>query len=452
MANDHASPISMATTIRFYDDIPDKIDVAIIGAGVIGIFTALYLAKAGKKVIVLEKGRVAGEQSSRNWGWIRKQGRDRAELPIMIEANRLWHEVNSETNGACGIIKAPVNYLAKSHDKATAHHDWVAVAKDYDVDSRLLSKSEIADIFDGSASENWITGVTTPSDAKGEPWAAVPAVAKLAQHHGALVRENCAVRALDISGGRITGIITEDGTIACEQVVAAGGAWSSLLLRQHGIDLPQLSVRGTVAQTSGMVPFTNQTSLDEELALRPRADGGYTLATTDTYEVYIGPDLISHIPQYLPALKKTWRKNKLFWPGPQKFPDSFGQARKWSADDITPFEHTRVLDPKPNESCLRQIKERFKRKFPKIGQPEINFAWAGMIDALPDFIPVVDRAENIPGLIIATGMSGHGFGIGPGFGKIISRMAMGLEAEHDLTRFRLQRFSDGSKLQLGPSL
>jgi glycine/D-amino acid oxidase-like deaminating enzyme len=69
-------PISEATAITFAGPPPSEADVVVIGGGVIGVCTALFLAEAGKRVVLLEKGRIAGEQSSRNWGWIRQQGRD----------------------------------------------------------------------------------------------------------------------------------------------------------------------------------------------------------------------------------------------------------------------------------------------------------------------------------------------------------------------------------------
>ena len=65
-------------------DVPKRASVVVIGGGVAGVSAALYIAKSGISVVLFEKGRIAGEQSSRNWGWIRKQGRDLAEMPLMI--------------------------------------------------------------------------------------------------------------------------------------------------------------------------------------------------------------------------------------------------------------------------------------------------------------------------------------------------------------------------------
>ena len=75
-----------------------------------------------------------------------------------------------------------------------------------------------------------------------------------------------------------------------------------------------------------------------------------------------------------------------------------------------------------------------------------------MIDTIPDDVPVIDRVAAIPGLVIATGLCGHGFGIGPGMGRVVADLVAGNPTGHDLQRFRLSRFTDGSKLVPGPSL
>jgi glycine/D-amino acid oxidase-like deaminating enzyme len=112
----------------------------------------------------------------------------------------------------------------------------------------------------------------------------------------------------------------------------------------------------------------------------------------------------------------------------------------------------RVLDPSPHKGAVAKMQHHFAAAFPHVGRPEIRLAWAGMIDTMPDVVPVIDRAPNLPGLIIATGMSGHGFGIGPGMGRAVADTVLGKTPAHDLTRFRFSRFTDGSKIELGPSL
>ena len=91
---------------------PPAADVVVVGGGVIGVMTALFLARAGVRVVLLEKGRVAAEQSSRNWGWIRAQGRDPAELPIAMEARRLWSDIAADLDEDIGLRTTGVTYLA----------------------------------------------------------------------------------------------------------------------------------------------------------------------------------------------------------------------------------------------------------------------------------------------------------------------------------------------------
>ena len=94
----------------------------------------------------------------------------------------------------------------------------------------------------------------------------------------------------------------------------------------------------------------------------------------------------------------------------------------------------------------------FAKTFPHLGKPQIKIAWAGMIDSLPDMVPVIDRVPQIQGLVLATGMCGHGFGIGPAIGRVVADLVAGNQTGHDLSRFRYARFTDGSTLKPGPAL
>nr|MCS5558154.1 FAD-binding oxidoreductase [Oceanospirillaceae bacterium] len=222
--------------------------------------------------------------------------------------------------------------------------------------------------------------------------------------------------------------------------------------RNLGLYLPQLTVQASVAQTQPMDAFTEANSVDERLAIRRRADGGYSLALADSHRVYVGPDALRHARAYLPLLGKSWRHLRLASVSPKGFPDAWSTPRRWAADQLSPFEQNRVLEPKTDVGMEKLMLKRFQQRFPNISLPRIKDRWSGMIDTMPDVVPVVDRIAEVPGLIVATGMSGHGFGIGPGFGRVVARMVNERLAEHDLSRFRYNRFSDGSQLELGPSL
>ncbi len=444
-------PISLATPVTYPRTPPREAEVVVIGGGVIGVCTALFLAQAGKQVTLLEKGRIAGEQSSRNWGWIRQQGRDPDELPIMIEAARLWRALAPQLDRDIGLHQGGVTYLAETDAKLQRYADWLPHAQAHGVDSRVMDAQETAAAFPGLA-KRYAGALTTPSDMRAEPWAAVPALAALATKAGVRIIENCAVRKLDLAAGRIAGVVTEAGAIKCSAVVLAGGAWSALFLRAHRVQLPQLSVRESVLATNTLPEVHAGAAVDGGLAFRRRADGGYTLAPQNGPDLYIGPDAFRALRHYLPQLRDNPFGQRLRLSAPRGFPDAWSTRRRWAADSFSPFEALRILDPAPDHRQLRKAIKHFAARYPDLPPVTARASWAGMIDVMPDIVPVVDHCAQIPGLTIGTGMSGHGFGIGPGMGKMLAALVMGDRPGHDLSRFRADRFSDGSPIRLGPSL
>ena len=112
----------------------------------------------------------------------------------------------------------------------------------------------------------------------------------------------------------------------------------------------------------------------------------------------------------------------------------------------------RVLDPAPDMRALKAVCDAFAAAFPALGRPELRATWAGMIDTMPDVVPILDPVAALPGLVLGTGLSGHGFGIGPAVGRVLADLVTGRDPGHDLTRFRLARFADGSRVTPGPAL
>ena len=443
-------PFTAARPVEFHAPLPADADVVVIGGGIAGVMTAYFLAERGLRTVVVEKGRVAGEQSSRNWGWIRCQGRDPSELPIMVESQRLWDGLAAQLGPELGLRRTGVLYLANTAPDMAGFARWLPHAQAHGLDTRMLSRAEVAALMPGHRAD-WCGGILTPSDARAEPWVAVPMLARLAVAKGVTVIEDCAARVLDIAAGRVAGVVTERGRIACSHVVLAGGAWSSLFLRNHGVSIPQLAVRATVAATAPLPELFPGNAADGRFAFRRRADGGYTLAPGDFHEFLIGPDAFRHLPKFLPQLKKDPFGNRYLPAAPRGYPDAWGTPRRWSGDDASPFEAMRVLDPAPNRGRVERIRRAFASALPALGEVRIAAAWAGMIDTMPDVVPILDHAP-IPGLTVATGLSGHGFGIGPGVGRVVADLVAGNAPGHDLTRFRFGRFADGSPIEIGPTL
>jgi glycine/D-amino acid oxidase-like deaminating enzyme len=444
-------PISEAIPLRFAGPLPQACDVVVIGGGIAGVMTAWHLAERGLRVTLCEKGRIAGEQSSRNWGWIRQQGRDPAELPIMVESMRLWQGLAQEFGDAIAFRQTGVMYLANTSKDMADFEAWLPHAKANGLDTRLLTRREVIERLHGAAAD-WPGGLFTASDARAEPWVALRAIVEGAVRRAVTVVEGCAVRALDRAGGRVVGVVTEKCRITCDQVVLAGGAWSALFARAEGVVLPQLSVLASVAATEAMPEICSGPAADGRFAFRRRDDGGYSLAGGTEHDFFIGPDAMRHALVYLPVLRKDWRSTRLRARAPRGFPDSWTTPRRWDADRRSPFEAIRVLNSAPSLASLGRAQDAFAAAFPGLGRPKLKVAWAGMIDTMPDVVPVIDRVAAVPGLTIATGLSGHGFGIGPGIGRVVADLVAGNPVGHDLSRFRLSRFTDGTSIGPGPSL
>ena len=126
--------------------------------------------------------------------------------------------------------------------------------------------------------------------------------------------------------------------------------------------------------------------------------------------------------------------------------------KRWDLSQESPFEKTRVLSPDPNPHTVKGIRKKVDALFPGLAGTEFAEAWAGMVETTPDVVPVIEETDTIPGFHIATGLSGHGFAIGPGAGKACAGMLTGDDTGIDLMPFRLSRFYDGSPIRMESAL
>ena len=427
------------TDLHAGDDrkLPARADVVIIGAGIVGTAAAYYLAKQGVSVVLCEKGRVAGEQSSRNWGFVRQQGRDPAEIPAIIESLKLWRGLSEEIGEDVGFKQSGVFYLADDEEQVAAYEDWLEHAKQYQIDTRLMSRRDIDQRLPG-ATGRWIAALHTPSDGQAEPTLAAPALARAAGRLGAEIFTQCAVRGMETEAGKISGVVTELGRVRTNTVLCAAGAWSSLFCARHGIVLPQLKVRSSVLRTGPAPLVTEHAVWSRDVAFRRRRDGGYTVAHGAATEAPIVPDTLRWMSKFMPAFKAERQRLRLRLD--HRFYAELMTPRRWNLDGPSPFEETRVMDPTPSRQILGEAAANLRRLFPQLKDVAIVETWAGMIDVTPDAVPVIAPVAELPGFHLATGFSGHGFGIGPGAGKLAAEMLTGAPSTLDMTPFRLERF------------
>lgn len=430
-------------------EIPATADVVIIGGGIAGVSTAWFLARQGINVVVCEKGHIAGEQSGRNWGWVRQQLRDTREMPMIVESLRIWRTLAEEIGEDVGFHEQGILIAARTDKEAQQYNDWIKTSDEHGVETRFIEGDELAAQVRG-ASVNWKGALFTPSDGRAEPHKAAPAIARATGRKGGTVLTSCAVRGIETGGGRVSAVVTEHGTIKTSTVLCAAGAWTSLFCRSLGVTVPQLKVRGTVARTGPAENVLDGNLYDSAIALRRREDGGYTLAHGTILDHPITPSTFRFAFKYIPALM-TEVDNLRLSIG-RDFIDEWNTPKSWPLDAASPFEMTRVLNPKPSKSVLKGIRENVDKVFPQLASVDIVESWAGMIETTPDVIPVIDQVDSIPGFYIATGFSGHGFGIGPGAGKAIAGMLTNTESGIPLDEFRLSRFFDGTKLEIQGSV
>lgn len=428
---------------------PEAVDVVVIGGGIVGSSTAWFLAKDGHKVALCEKGRIGGEQSSRNWGFVRQQGRDPAEMPMIMESLRIWRGLEAEIGEDVGFVQGGCLYLAHDQKELDQRNKWLAVAEQYQIDTRSLNSAEIDALLEGSDGR-WAGGTYTASDGRAEPAKAAPAIARAAGRNGAAVLTNCAVRGIETTGGKVSAVVTERGTIRTGTVVCAAGVWTSLFGGNLGIKIPQLKVLGTVARTAPAPNINDGAVWSPRIAIRRRDDGGYTVAHGGASIHSIVPDSFRFFSLFHGAFQADRASLRLVFD--KRFFEELSTPRHWSNDEITPFEKTRVLDPEPSTRVLREMRDGLKRYMPALGDIPFVETWAGLIEATPDALPVMSEDETIPGFFIATGFSGHGFGIGPGAGRAIAELVTGAPSIFDMSAFRLSRFFDGTPIKAGQAV
>ena len=423
--------------------LPAQVDVVVIGGGVIGVSAAYHLAKKGHSVALIEKGHVGAEQSSRNWGWCRQQGRARAEIPLAREALRLWEEMQNDAGVDAGFRRTGILFLTKNPKELTAWEKWAEIAREQQVHSSILSPAEIAERMPGNV-DAWIGGLYTPSDGRAEPSMAVPALAAAARKHGVTIHQGCAARGLETQSGRVSAVVTEKGTIRAQSVLLAGGAWSSLFCRRHGIELPIGLVNATACRTTPAPEVTTGALGTDFYCIRRRLDGGFTLALRNRGTVEVSPDLFRYARTFWPTYKHRRQGLKLSFG--KSFFDQIMRGTNWSLDKPSPFEAERVRDPAPDMSLVNSALTALIESHPELKGIEVAEAWGGTIDCTPDTIPVISSVDTLPGFFLATGFSGHGFGIGPAAGKLAADIVTGDAPLVDPAAYSHLRLIDGRPL------
>ncbi|WP_413501533.1 NAD(P)/FAD-dependent oxidoreductase [Psychrobacter maritimus] len=424
--------------INLAAELPNSTTVVIIGGGIVGLIAALTLAERNVPVVVLEKGRFVGEQSSRNLGWIRKTNRAENDVPLAVESDRLWASMNKRVGAEVGYRQSGIMFLGKTDKEIAGYESWLKSIDHMNLGSKLLTPRQINELVPGGIGD-WKGALYTPSDGRAEPELAASAIAKAAQEKGVILIENCSARTLSTTAGRVSGVVTEHGEIQCNNVLLASGAWSRRFLGNMGIRFPTLPLFLSVFKTKPLPHIPIEVAVGApNFSFRKHIDGSFIMMQRGALDAPLTIDHIKIGTQYLEAFKHG--KDMMHVRFNSFFFEDLKLSRRWSKGDISPFEKVRTFNPPINQSFNQDALNNLRQVWPAFNDAEIENEWSGAIDVTPDSNPVIANIDAVPGLTVAVGFSGHGFGTSPAAGQLAADLVMGSTPLIDPIPYRFSRF------------
>ena len=369
----------------------ESADVVVIGGGVSGLSSAYFLAKAGKDVVVVEKGTVGGEASGRNGGMISERIDEPALIPMGVESVRLWETLHDELGYPTEFIQQGRLQVAVSEEEMGELFSERDQALRHGVSVDLLDPWEIRDMIPG-LSERALGGMFSPNGGHANPQRSVQAFAWAFQDKGGRLYQNTAVTGIQVADGRVTSVETTAGTIVADVVVAAAGPQTALMAEMVGVHVPVAPARVEILATAPIEPLF-------KIAL-------------------VGNGLYG---------RQAARGNLLFG----------GGAHEWTDVGLT------TEPSKPNTPLIRNIARRLVELLPGVADVPVIRSWAGVVEQAPDYLPIIDILDSPSNYVVVTA-SAHGFGISPATGKVVSDLVLYGESSIDISGLGLGRFSDVS--------
>lgn len=369
-------------------------DVIVIGGGVVGCATAYYLAKKGvKNVIVLEADKSIGHGgSSRNGGGVRQSGRDVRELPYAIYAvQNMWPHLSEELGVDVEYYQRGNLRLGKTETHLKKLEKLASNARSLGLDMNVVDGKTVKEICP-YLSDDIIGASWCPTDGHANPMMTTLAYYKRSTEMGVRYFTEAKAKELRKIKGKIRKVVLESGEIfEAETVIVAAGYESRYITRTVGIDVP-------------MTRYFEEALVTE---MQPHMFD-IMLGTADA-------DFYGHQAQH----------------GSFVFGSESGLEE---ATDMSPN------DIKTNSLTVSAGCRAIMGYIPLLADAKIVRTWGGWLDNCYDGVPVISKVDEVPGLIIACGFTGHGFGTAPSVGLMLSQMVVGEDTVVDISALRYDRF------------
>ncbi|WP_321795204.1 FAD-binding oxidoreductase [Caballeronia sp. J97] len=374
----------------------ERADVIVIGGGIVGTTTALFLRRRQRSVILLERGLTGQQASGVNFGGVRRQGRALEQLAMSNRALQTWRHSRE-------LLGEDIEFLPSGHTRVCYHahdaeyfHRYAADARAYGLDLEVL---------DGAAmfrrlpflGRDVLAASISPLDGHANPRLAAPAFGRAAARLGARIVENTEVVRVEKEAGGFRVESATGDVYRAEQVLICAGAWADTLSTQFGEPVP-LVARGPQMAVTEPVPYVFKFSM-----------GVYTSIKEES--VYF---------------RQVERGNIVLGGGPSGPADP----------------DTRRASVLP-ENTVAQMAQ-FRRMVPAMRPLHVIRVWSGVESYLPDSEPVIGPSSKADGLFYAFGFSGSGFQIGPGVGETLAELLDTGSTPIDLSSFSIRRFQRAS--------
>jgi sarcosine oxidase, subunit beta len=364
-------------------------DVVVIGGGVIGTSVAFHLAEAGVRTLLLERDMLGAGSTSRAAGGVRAQFSDPVNIALGARSLVAFEDFGRRPGAEIDLRQHGYLFLLDDDDDAAAFEAAIPLQHEMGVPSRMVDVAEAVRLAPLITPDGLVAAAFSPRDGHCTPEAVVAGYAAGARRHGATIRQHAPVTGIEISGGEITAVRTNDEVIATGTVVCAAGAWSASIGDLVGVDLP---VR----------PLRRQIRVTEPI-----------------------PDL----PEALPM---TIDFGTTFYFHPEGAGLLLGMS---DPDEEFGFHLS------PSDGWLERLGAAVLRRAPALAEVGIARGWAGLYEVSPDHNGIVGESPEVSRFLYATGFSGHGFLQGPAVGEVMRDLVLGREPEVDVSSLDVRRFA-----------